>query len=27
MPAFNHVNSADYALSALYFGIVIFVGW
>jgi len=27
MPAFNHVNSADYALIALYFGIVIFVGW
>jgi SSS family solute:Na+ symporter len=27
MPAFNHVNGADYALIALYFGIVIFVGW
>jgi SSS family solute:Na+ symporter len=27
MPAFNHVNAADYALIALYFGIVIFVGW
>jgi len=27
MPQFNHVNSADYALIALYFGIVIFVGW
>ena len=27
MPNFNHVNGADYALIALYFGIVIFVGW
>ncbi len=27
MPDFNHVNAADYALIALYFGIVIFVGW
>ncbi len=27
MPAFNHVNGADYALIAIYFGIVIFVGW
>ena len=27
MPAFNHVNVADYGLIALYFGIVIFVGW
>jgi len=27
MPDFNHVNGADYALIALYFGIVIFVGW
>ena len=27
MPNFNHVNNADYALIALYFGIVIFVGW
>jgi SSS family solute:Na+ symporter len=27
MPTFNTVNSADYALIALYFGIVIFVGW
>ncbi len=27
MPAFNHVNAADYGLIALYFGIVIFVGW
>jgi solute:Na+ symporter, SSS family len=27
MPQFNHVNGADYALIALYFGIVIFVGW
>ena len=27
MPPFNHVNAADYALIALYFGIVIFVGW
>lgn len=27
MPTFNTVNAADYALIALYFGIVIFVGW
>jgi SSS family solute:Na+ symporter len=27
VPSFNHVNTADYALIALYFGIVIFVGW
>ena len=27
MPQFNHVNGADYALIALYFGIVMFVGW
>jgi solute:Na+ symporter, SSS family len=27
MPQFNHVNGADYTLIALYFGIVIFVGW
>lgn len=27
MPHFNTVNEADYALIALYFGIVIFVGW
>ena len=26
-PAFNHANGADYALIALYFGIVVFVGW
>jgi SSS family solute:Na+ symporter len=27
MPQLNHANAADYALIALYFGIVIFVGW
>jgi SSS family solute:Na+ symporter len=27
MPVLNHANGADYALIALYFGIVIFVGW
>lgn len=27
MPRFNTVNAADYGLIALYFGIVIFVGW
>ena len=27
MPEFNHVNGADFGLIALYFGIVIFVGW
>ena len=27
MPTLNHANAADYALIALYFGIVIFVGW
>jgi SSS family solute:Na+ symporter len=27
MPQLNHANGADYALIALYFGIVIFVGW
>jgi SSS family solute:Na+ symporter len=27
MPVLNHANAADYALIALYFGIVIFVGW
>lgn len=27
MPQLNHANTADYALIALYFGIVIFVGW
>lgn len=27
MPVLNHANGADYTLIALYFGIVIFVGW
>ena len=27
MPVLNHANGADYALIALYFGIVMFVGW
>jgi SSS family solute:Na+ symporter len=27
MPVLNHANAADYALIALYFGIVMFVGW